>query len=75
MQYESAGIWIGVSRARKNGPWASDDAAVATLGPGRRFEIEGVTDPGGYAPVILRRTVRLSGEQELPAARRVSLPR
>ena len=67
VQYESAGIWIGVSRARRNGPWASDNAAVATLGPRRRVEIEGVTDPGGYAPVILPRIVCMSDKQGRPA--------
>lgn len=72
---ESAGIWIGVSRARRNGLWAGDDTAVAAIRPGRRVEVEGVTDPGGYAPVILPRAVRVRDEQELPAARRVSLTR
>lgn len=75
VQDESAATWVGVSRARRNKLWAGDESAVAAIGPGRRVEVEGVADPGGSAPVILPRTVRVLGEQELPAAERVGLPR
>lgn len=75
VQDDSAGIWIGVSRARRTNLWAMDDAAIAAIRRGQRIEIEGISDPGGYAPVILPRSVRLLGERELPAARPVTLPR
>ncbi|MBL9193370.1 MAG: sensor histidine kinase [Opitutaceae bacterium] len=75
MQDESNGIWIGVKRSQRNKLWAMDDAAIAAIRVGQRVEVEGVSDPAGFAPVVLPRTVRVLGEQELPPAQRVSLPR
>ena len=75
MQDESAGTWVGVSRARRDKIWTGDDSVIAAIRLGMRVEVEGVTDPGGYAPVILPRAVRVLNEKELPDALRVSLPR
>lgn len=69
VQDESAGIWVGVGRAKRNQLWAMDDTAIATLRVGQRVEIEGISDPAGYAPVILPRTIRVLGEQPLPPSR------
>jgi len=74
VQDESAGIWVGVTRARKSGLWVGDNDAVDAIRPGRRVEIDGVTDPGGYAPVILPRSVLVREEQALPPAQRITLP-
>lgn len=69
VQDESAGIWVGVGRAKRNQLWAMDDTTIATLRVGQRVEIEGISDPAGYAPVILPRTIRVLGEQPLPPSR------
>ena len=36
------------------------------------MEIAGSSDPGGYAPVLLPRTIRVRGEQALPAPRPIT---
>jgi signal transduction histidine kinase len=40
--------------------------------PGQELEIEGVSAPGGFAPDIAPRTIRLLGEKALPAPRPVT---
>lgn len=42
------------------------------LQSGQRVEITGVSDPGGYAPMVMGATVRVIGSGTLPQARRVS---
>jgi signal transduction histidine kinase len=46
---------------------------VAGLGRGDLLEIEGVTDPGGFAPYVVARSVRKVGHGELPAPIHVTL--
>ena len=67
VQDASAGIWVGVGRARKNRLWEMDDVAIDSLRVGQLVDIAGMSDPAGYAPVILPRTIRVLGEQALPA--------
>jgi hypothetical protein len=43
------------------------------LQPGQMVEVQGVTGPGEYAPVILPTSVRVVGEGKLPAAEPVSV--
>jgi signal transduction histidine kinase len=69
VQDATAGIWVGISRAKRNQMWAMNEAETEALRVGQRVEIEGISDPGGYAPVILPRTIRILGEQGLPAPR------
>ena len=69
VQDASAGIWVGVGRAKRDQLWAMDEAAIAALRVGLQVEIEGISDPAGYAPVILPRTIRVLGEQALPEPR------
>ena len=66
VQDTSAGIWVGVGRARQNRLWEMDDSVIDSLRVGQTVEILGISDPGGYAPVILPRTIRVLGEQALP---------
>jgi signal transduction histidine kinase len=40
---------------------------------GEVVEVEGVTDPGGFAPFVRARTVRKIGQAEIPPPRRVSV--
>lgn len=56
VQDASAGIWVGVGRARRYQLWEMDDEAVKSLQVGQLVESDGITDPAGYAPVILPRT-------------------
>jgi diguanylate cyclase (GGDEF)-like protein len=45
------------------------------LHAGSIIEVSGVTDPGGYAPIVSNSKIRiLQGSQELPAAPTVTLP-
>lgn len=75
VQDASAGIWVGVGRAKKNQLWAMDDSAIELLRVGQRVEIDGISDPAGYAPVILPRTIRVLGEQALPSPRPMAYER
>ena len=68
-QDESAGGYVNLRLARSRGLWQGDEAVVARLRPGAVVEVEGVTARGGFAPPILPRTLRVLGEEPLPAAR------
>lgn len=46
---------------------------IPPLLPGQMVEVEGVTGPGEYAPVILPTSVKLVSQDKLPAAEPVSL--
>ncbi len=69
VQDETGGSWLQMPDARKRGLWATDDATLNSIRVGHVLEIEGVTGPGGYAPDILPKTLRIVGEQPLPLAR------
>jgi len=69
VQDESAGIYVNGDLARARGFWQGDEAEWAAVQVGALVEIEGVTDRGGNSPPIVPRTVRIVGEQALPAAR------
>ncbi|HVW20804.1 MAG TPA: sensor histidine kinase [Opitutaceae bacterium] len=71
LQDATGGTWSQVEVARERGIWRGDDALVARLVPGSVVEVEGITTGAAYAPAILPRTIRLLGEQPLPAARPV----
>jgi signal transduction histidine kinase len=65
---ESAGIFVNQQLALERGVWPKG-LAMAALEAGMVVEIEGVTDPGGMTPVILPRSLRITGRSELPRAR------
>lgn len=46
---------------------------VADLRRGDRVEIEGVADPGGFAPYVAATAIRKAGRSEIPAPIRVTL--
>lgn len=71
VQDDAAGIWIGVGEAHRNRSRATAGDALAEIRGGQLVEIAGVTDPGGYAPVVLPQSIRVLGEEALPAARPV----
>ncbi len=66
---DTAGIWVHVTEARKRGLWATDNAVLNAIRVGQVVEIEGVSDPAGYAPVLVPKLIRVVGEGILPAAR------
>ncbi len=67
----TAGIWVATDVAASTGIWKGG----AHPDTGSLVEVEGFTDPGGYAPVILPATIIHLGERPLPPARKVSLER
>lgn len=75
IQDDTVGIWVTMGVADSAGIWAGDDAVIAALRPGSEVEIDGVMDPGGFAPNIAPRRVRLLGSKPLPPARMVPLGR
>ena len=61
IQDETAGIYL---REMTNMP---------ALSPGQMVEVEGMTSPGEYAPIIVPNSVKVIGEGNLPAAKPVLL--
>jgi len=60
VQDETAGIYLG------------ELTNMPALLPGQVVEVEGVTGPGEYAPVVVPTAVKVVGEGEIPAAKPVS---
>jgi len=58
---DSAGFYV-------SGAWNRPDIKVGDL-----VEVSGMTDPGGFAPMIVPRDVKLLGTAPMPPARRVTL--
>jgi signal transduction histidine kinase/DNA-binding response OmpR family regulator len=48
---------------------------TAAIHPGSLLDIEGVTGPGEFAPIVDQATLRILGEGAIPAARQVSFDR
>jgi len=71
VQDDTAGVWVNIDEARKRQLWRGDDTIVAEVREGLELEIEAVSDPGGYGPVLLPKTLRIVGEMPLPPARPV----
>lgn len=63
IQDETAGIYL------------QELTNMPALLPGQVVEVEGTTEPGEYAPVILPTSVKVVGTGELPAAKPVTLER
>ncbi len=68
IQDGSAGIWISLVDARERGVWRGDDLVLGKLREGMEVEIEGQSDPGGYATLIVPWSIRILGRKPLPAA-------
>jgi signal transduction histidine kinase len=71
VQDDTGGSWILVAEARQRGLWATDDAVLKSIRVGHLLEIDGVTDPGSFAPGVVPKTLRIVGEQALLPARPV----
>lgn len=71
----TAGIWVNVSTARRDQVWQGETEDLIGLQEGMEIELEGLLDPGAFAPVILPIRFRKLGEKPLPPARAASLER
>lgn len=69
------GVWVGAQVARDRGIWQCGEIPLADTAPGSQVDVEGVTDPGGYAPVILPTRIRRTGTAPLPRAERLPTER
>ena len=69
IQDDSAGIWISLVESRERGLWRGDDVILGKIREGMELEIEGRSDPGGYATLIIPETVRIIGKKPLPHRR------
>ena len=56
-----------------SGIYFSESANMPQLAAGQEVEVEGVSGPGEYAPVVRVSSVKVIGQGKLPAARPVSL--
>jgi signal transduction histidine kinase len=68
------GIWVSSITAKSRG-LLRDASGLDGLAVGRTVEIDGVTDPGGYAPQIVPTVVRQTGTADLPRPVRISAER
>jgi signal transduction histidine kinase len=68
-------IWVDRSTADSRGLWRGGDPPREECGIGAVVELEGVTDPGGYAPCVVPTAFRKVGSGDLPMARKVPLER
>ena len=68
-------IWVGRSIAQSRMIWQGGAVPAKDSEVGSLVEIEGVTDPGGYAPCVLPVRFKRVGSGPLPEARRLPLER
>lgn len=64
------GIWVGSRVAHERGLWQGGVMTDDDTSPGAQVEIEGVSFPGGYAPVILPTRMKRIGSAPMPQALR-----
>lgn len=68
-------VWVGRPIAMLRNLWQGGDPPKNDSEVGALVEIEGVTDPGGYAPCVLPVRFKRVGTGPLPEARRLPLER
>lgn len=69
------GLWVGSRAAREHGFWQGGVMRKEDTSPGAQVEIEGVSYPGGYAPIILPTRLKRTGTAPLPQAKRLPMER
>ncbi len=72
VQDDTAGVLVNLAEARKRQLWRGDDAIIDHIREGLELDVEAVSDPGGYAPLLLPNTLRILGEKSLPPARPIA---
>ena len=68
-------IWVEVSIARDAGIWKDDDAKLERVVIGDELELEGVSHPGGYAPIVVLKRLKYLGSKAMPEALKVATER
>ncbi len=69
VQDDTGGCWLDLAEARARGIWTADDSTLDAIRVGRVLAIEAVSGPGGYAPVLLPKALRVVGNAPLPPPR------
>lgn len=69
------GISVHLFRAKELGVWKGGRLSDSENEVGAMIEIEGITGPAGYSPVIIPERFRRVGEGTVPEPRRVSMER
>ena len=69
------GIYVTFWEARAKGLWRDGIPDPRVRPPGTRVRIRGVTDPGGFAPVIFPSGIDYLGSAPMPPARRLPVER
>ena len=69
------GIYVDTLTAKERGIWKSGDPSMTETQVGAVIEMEGITDPGGYAPTVLPRSIKRVGSGALPPPGRLSAER
>ena len=60
VQDASAGMWVDAAKATQRGVWTKEaQGTLKSLAVGDRVRLEGVTDRGGFAPVVLPRVIEI----------------
>ena len=75
IQDDTAGIGVDFVAARIRHLWRGEDGILGQVCVGSEVEIEGISSPGGYAPLILPVSLRILGTQPLPPPRPIQLGR
>lgn len=68
-------VWVGRAIAQHRGIWQGGEPPAKDSEVGALVEIEGVTDPGGYAPCVLPIRFKRVGSGPIPDARRLPVER
>ena len=62
----TASIYLDFRFARKRGVWKGDLPDLSQIVPGTGLEIEGVTDPGGFSPMVMVSKFESKGMMPIP---------
>lgn len=73
IQGAQKGIFVRTFEARTAGHLGSEDGKAGSWTRGMLLEVEGITNPGGFAPTIVPTSIRTLGTAPLPTAADVTL--
>jgi signal transduction histidine kinase len=63
----TASIYLDFSYAQKRGVWMGSLPDLSPFIPGTGLEVEGITDPGGFSPMVLVSKLERTGNLPIPA--------
>jgi signal transduction histidine kinase len=70
-----ASIWVDRATAHRRNLWQGGDPPSADTQVGAMVEVEGISDPGGYAPCVVPTKIRRMGDGPLPEPKVAPLER